>query len=158
MAGVVLALVACQTHEPAQPAKTADLQQPEPAPQPAAQPAEPAKPAPVPKSKPPAPMTEEQRVALGANESRPLTTGNVIGLELEEVRRLLGEPTLKLDEPPARIWQYQTASCTLRLTFFPEVKTQRYRTLSVQLGNSDEDTEDAKSRCLNAVRADVLRS
>ncbi len=111
--------------------------------------------APVPRSKPPAPPTEAQLQALGAvDERRPLTPGAVIGLGAEEVRRLLGEPVLRTDEPPAWIWQYQTAECTLRLTFFPEVKTQRYRTLSVGLGNTDEDTEDAKSRCLNAVRAD----
>ncbi|MEQ9641561.1 MAG: hypothetical protein RIM84_16170 [Alphaproteobacteria bacterium] len=110
--------------------------------------------APIPQRKPPAPPTEAQLQALGAGEQRPLTPGAIIGLGAEEVRSLLGEPELRLDDPPAWIWQYQTAECTLRLTFFPEVKTQRYRTLSVALGNSDEDTEDARSRCLNAVRAD----
>ena len=157
-AAVALLLAAgCQsTPAPTSHAKGVEL--PYPPPEPAAMPAPERKPAPVPKTKPLAPPTREQLQALGVDERRPLTTGSIIGLEFDEVRRLLGEPTLRLDDPPARIWQYQAAECTLRLTFFPEVNTQRYRTLSIALGNSEGDTEDAKSRCLNAIHADVRRS
>lgn len=150
-------VAACQT-----PAQKTTWTQPEPPPtiRPAVTAAPPEQPvkAPVPRNKPPAPPTREQLQALGVREARPLTSGSVIGLEFDEVQRLLGEPALRLDEPPARIWQYQTAECTLRLTFFPEVKTQRYRSLSVALRNTDEDTEDARSRCLNAIHANVRPS
>lgn len=149
-------VAACETQPPAR-----TWTQPELPPSPTAaaepEPEQPVK-APLPRSKPPAPPTREQLQALGVREPRPLTSGSVIGLEFDEVQRLLGEPALRLDEPPARIWQYQTAECTLRLTFFPEVKTQRYRSLSVALRNTDEDTEDARSRCLNAIHANVRPS
>jgi hypothetical protein len=152
-------LAACES--PTASPDRAKVPEPPPAP-PTAAASEPAPPktpmAPVPARKPQAPPTREQLQALGVAEARRLTSGSVIGLEFDEVHRLLGEPALRLDEPPARIWQYQTAECTLRLTFFPEVKTQRYRSLSVALRNTDEDTEDARSRCLNAIHANVRQS
>lgn len=150
---MICLLAACETRPPVISARPV----PEPPPPPAtvAEPAETAKPAPVPRSKPPAPPTT---VASTEDKPQPLTTASVIGLAFSDVQRLLGEPALRLDEPPAHIWQYQTAECTLRLTFFPEVKTQRYRSLSVALRNTDEDTEDARSRCLNAIHATVERS
>lgn len=156
-AAAVYLMAACQSTP-----RTREWTQAEPPPMPppvavAPAPPDPVK-APVPLNKPPAPPTREQLQALGVGEARPLTSGSVIGLEFDEVQRLLGEPALRLDEPPARIWQYQTAECTLRLTFFPEVKTQRYRSLSVALRNTDEDTEDARSRCLNAIHANVRQS
>jgi hypothetical protein len=108
---------------------------------------------PVPAKKPAPPASAEQLRAVGANEAeRPLSSRSVIGLEFAEVLRLLGEPALRLEEPPTQVWQYQVPECTLRLVFFPEVKTQQYRSLAVQLWNSDEESDDAKSRCLNAIR------
>ena len=151
---VVGLVAACETPPVPEAVRPAPEQPPAP-PTAAAPPPAPQVLAPVPQRKPPAPPPTPQ---TAANTQRTLTSASVIGLAFDDVQRLLGEPALRLDEPPAHIWQYQAAECTLRLTFFPEVKTQRYRSLSVALRNTDEDTEDARSRCLNAIHANVQRS
>lgn len=79
---------------------------------------------------------------------------SIVGYPEEELRRLLGEPSLIEERPPAFTWQYASETCTLDLTFFLEVGTNTYRVLSYDLKTSREDTSDVDRRCLT----ELLRS
>lgn len=72
-------------------------------------------------------------------EARPRATPDtLVGLDEPAMRRLLGEPTWTQDLPPARYWQYATRSCVLRVFFFLEMDTQRFRALSYELKSTDD--------------------
>jgi hypothetical protein len=77
--------------------------------------------------------------AARPSEARPRATPDaLVGLDEPAMRRLLGEPTWTQDLPPARYWQYATRSCVLRVFFFLEMDTQRFRALSYELKSTDD--------------------
>jgi hypothetical protein len=72
-------------------------------------------------------------------EMRPKATPEtLVRLDEQAMRRLLGEPTWTEDQPPVRYWQYATRSCVLRVFFFLEMDTQRFRALSYELKSTDD--------------------
>ena len=68
---------------------------------------------------PPAPVTQappdDVRVASLASSSEFTTLG---GISSAAVKRLLGEPDLRRQEPPAEIWQYRSADCVLEVFLY----------------------------------------
>ena len=53
----------------------------------------------------------------------------LIGLDQSGAMRILGPATEKLDEPPATVWRYKTASCELDLFFYLDLRSNNMRTL-----------------------------
>ena len=53
----------------------------------------------------------------------------LIGLDQPSATRLFGPATEKLDEPPATVWRYKTASCELDLFFYLDLRSGNMRTL-----------------------------
>jgi len=68
---------------------------------------------------PAAPVTQappdDVRIASLANSSEFTTLG---GISSAAVKRLLGEPDLRRQEPPAEIWQYRSADCVLEVFLY----------------------------------------
>ncbi|MCW5568857.1 MAG: hypothetical protein KIS84_11585 [Dokdonella sp.] len=72
---------------------------------------------------------------------------NLIGLEEQELRDLLGSPAAQEDRPPGKIWRYRKGGCALNVTLYPDVQTRKFGTLSYEV-KSDDGTEQAKRACL----------
>lgn len=83
--------------------------------------------------------------------------GWLIGLDQEGTIYLLGEPNIKIEQPPARVWQYNGNNCTLRLFLYLDMVTVRYRTLFYEIRGVDAEDIDAKRRCVAWLLADRSR-
>jgi hypothetical protein len=72
---------------------------------------------------------------------------NLIGLEEQQVRALLGPPSAEEDRPPAKIWRYRKGGCSLNLSLYPDVQTRKFGTLTYEV-KSDDDTDEGKRVCM----------
>ena len=76
----------------------------------------------------------------------------LIGLDQPSAMRLLGPATEKLDQPPATIWRYKSASCELDLFFYLDLRSGRMRTLHYSFrGESAEEAR--RGECLHSLIA-----
>ena len=82
----------------------------------------------------------------------PLPVGDLIGLNREEARKLVGLPRTTSDEPPAVIWEYRHERCVLKLNFYLEVTKKVYRILSTKFEIPD-GTRLSEQGCLDAIRS-----
>jgi hypothetical protein len=78
---------------------------------------------------------------------------HLVGLSEADAIRLLGAPKTRTDTPPSRIWTYHSASCDLRLFFYPEIGGTSYRTLTYEI--DDRDPSDTNRRnCVGGLLKD----
>lgn len=78
------------------------------------------------------------------------TVASLTGLGGDQVVALLGQPDTKSENPPARIWHYQAAGCSLDLFFYLDVANNRFQVLQVRSGETPESA-DAAEQCLESV-------
>jgi hypothetical protein len=71
----------------------------------------------------------------------------LIGLDAEQLRDLLGQPSEEQDRVPGKLWRFRYAgSCTLDVLLYPDVQTQTFRSLNYEvIGNDGSDK--GKRRC-----------
>jgi hypothetical protein len=87
---------------------------------------------------PPAPGTQDVATLLDP--------GELIGLDLAAISRLLGQPTTQSDRPPAKVWSYNGDGCSLRVFVYPDINTRLFRALTYDIQGTD-GTPVAKRRC-----------
>jgi hypothetical protein len=75
---------------------------------------------------------------------------DLAGLKPDDVASILGQPDLKRNEPPAKLWQYRAADCVLNLFFYDTAGSYRLthaetwqRTLSAGASPARCHDEDA---------------
>ena len=51
---------------------------------------------------------------------------NLLGMDRDGLRALLGKPTLRRSEPPAEVWQYIAAQCILHVYFYGDATNSRH--------------------------------
>ena len=113
--------------------------------------------APLPRVKPAQPEPSQQEpsedVVIADSETAALQPqpAELICLEPTQTVAVLGEPSLRLQDPPAQVWQYNATECTLRLHFYRDIITQQFRALSYEIENTDTENVDAERRCLNDI-------
>ena len=98
--------------------------------------------------------TQTAAVPDRAEEDPGTDPGWLIGLDQEGTIYLLGEPSMRIEQPPARVWQYNGNNCTLRLFLYLDMVTVRYRTLFYEIRGVDAEDIDAKRRCVSWLLAD----
>ena len=98
--------------------------------------------------------TQTAAVPDRAEEDPGTDPGWLIGLDQEGTIYLLGEPSMRIEQPPARVWQYNGNNCTLRLFLYLDMVTVRYRTLFYEIRGVDAVDIDAKRRCVSWLLAD----
>lgn len=76
----------------------------------------------------------------------------LMGIDERETMRLLGPPERIGEKPPAIVWTYSDASCTLDLFFYMNMSSQTMRSLTYEFRGIDAGDE-AKRDCLRRVRA-----
>jgi len=108
--------------------------------------ARPAPAAPLPAAKPAPRSTEPVPDTTGVSPDR------LIGLDAENVERLLGPPTELADRSPAKGWRYRTERCTLDLSLYLDVKSKVFRTLAYEV-TSHDSSDQGKRLCLAELEA-----
>ncbi|MEO3431168.1 hypothetical protein AAFN88_20100 [Pelagibius sp. CAU 1746] len=124
----------------------------------------------VAKLKPPPPLPirkpEVPPAAIEAAKVPEVEPDSLVGLDFERTTALLGEPALLIEEPPAKIWAYNGASCVLHVFFYPKVGGTDFRVLTYEVkggaegdASSDADPKDFARLCLSEllVQAEASR-
>lgn len=75
-----------------------------------------------------------------------LVIEQLVGLDFEDARALLGFPALDEVQPPARVWAYNGSGCVLSIFFYPHVDGSTYRALTYEVKGGD-DTAEFRNRC-----------
>ena len=72
---------------------------------------------------------------------------NLIGLDEQQLRGLLGPPAAEEERPPGKIWRYRKGGCSLNFSLYPDVQTRKFGTLTYEV-RSDDNTDEGKRACL----------
>ncbi len=133
-------------------------------PPPAVQVSEPAKdqqlaekiPHPIAKPQPPARLETipPERIPQVVVSREAVNPERLIGIAPDDLLSQLGEPALRLQDPPAEIWQYNGRNCTLRLTLLLDVVTAQNRTVFYEVKNTKPEVLNGDSNCLAELLAD----
>lgn len=103
----------------------------------------------TPQSKAPVPVDADASAQPAAAER--WTIAKLVGMTESEARDRLGAPNFEEEEAPAKIWLYTARSCSVRVYFFPEVKSLVYRVLRYEvLGDGEPDLQN----CAAEIRED----
>lgn len=103
---------------------------------------------------PPQPVEPPGRAAPAKPAAKPkdLTPPQLVGLNEDEVVRLLGPAGSRREEPPATVWQYRAPDCALDLFFYMDMETRRFRALAYDLSTTDGSKGDrALNGCLKQI-------
>lgn len=86
----------------------------------------------------------------------------LIGLDFDQASRLLGDPALREDKPPAKLWLFTGSSCSMRVFFYPTLGDTTYRVLTYEVDgdaapkpavNTDPETSAFARRCFGELMA-----
>ncbi|MFO1059165.1 MAG: hypothetical protein U1E53_19640 [Dongiaceae bacterium] len=91
---------------------------------------------------PPAPGSEDVASLLDP--------GQLVGLDLAAVTRLLGQPAAQSERPPAKVWSYNGDGCSLRVFVYPDINTRLFRALTYDIQGTD-GSPVAKRRCFTGL-------
>lgn len=118
--------------------------QPTPGPPPAAPPSPAARPLPPPPPPAPAPLPEIK----------------IIGLSQDDVAAAFGPPSITLERPPAKVWEYRSGNCSVEIYFYLDVGRNAFYALHYDSpapnspgtpATATVSTHDAADRCLQRV-------
>lgn len=102
----------------------------------------------VAKLKPPPPLPirkpEVPQAAIEATRAPQVEPDSLVGLDFAGTTALLGDPALLIEQPPAKIWAYNGASCALHVFFYPKVGGTDFRVLTYEV-KGGPDGEAAKA-------------
>ncbi len=57
----------------------------------------------------------------------------LVGLDFDSTKALLGDPALQLEQPPAKIWAYNGKTCVFNVFFYPSVDDDIFRVLTYEV-------------------------
>jgi hypothetical protein len=63
----------------------------------------------------------------------------LVGLDFEATKALLGDPALKMEQPPAKIWAYNGGSCMFSVFFYPSMDDSVFRVLTYEVTGKDPE-------------------
>jgi len=116
----------------------------------------------VAKLKPPPPLPirkpEVPQAAIEALRAPQVDPDSLVGLDFQRTTALLGDPALLIEEPPAKIWAYNGASCALHIFFYPKVGGTDFRVLTYEVkGGPDGAPAKAGETAKTAEAKDFAR-
>lgn len=79
---------------------------------------------PTPKSKP------ETAAAISIVQIDPK---QLVGLDFDSTKALLGDPARQLEQPPAKVWAYNGKTCVFNVFFYPSVDDDVFRVLTYEV-------------------------
>ena len=63
----------------------------------------------------------------------------LVGLDFEATKALLGDPALKMEQPPATIWAYNGGSCMFSVFFYPSIGDSVFRVLTYEVTGKEPE-------------------
>jgi len=102
------------------------------------------KPPPLPRVKPVPPP------AAAAIPQAASVSADIVGLTEDELETLLGPPKSTAVAEPARIREYESTLCRIRLYLYVDLKTEKYKVLHVTTNPAELDTTETR-RCLTDI-------
>lgn len=89
---------------------------------------------------PPLPLRKPAvpQAAIQATRAPEVDPETLVGLDFERTTALLGDPALLIEQPPAKIWAYNGANCTLHVFFYPRVGGSDFRVLTYEVKGGSE--------------------
>ena len=88
---------------------------------------------------PPAPRRKPER-AEPAVRAEP-DPNLLVGLDFEATKALLGDPALRLEQPPAKVWAYNGGSCMFSVFFYPSMDDNVFRVLTYEVTDKEPEIE-----------------
>ena len=71
----------------------------------------------------------------------------LIGLDTSATTELLGEPALRDEKPPARVWTYNAKDCVLNIFFYADINTRVFHALTYEIKN-DDPSDAGRRHCM----------
>lgn len=65
----------------------------------------------------------------------------LVGLDFEATKALLGDPALKTEQPPAKVWAYNGGSCMFSVFFYPSMDDNVFRVLTYEVTGKEPQLE-----------------
>lgn len=88
----------------------------------------------------------ETGTAAPPEDAAEMQIDQLVGLDFEHIRALLGFPALDEVQAPARVWAYNGSGCVLSIFFYPHVDGSTYRALTYEVKGGD-DSAEFRNRC-----------
>ena len=57
----------------------------------------------------------------------------LVGLDFEATKALLGDPALRTEQPPAKVWAYNGGTCMFNVFFYPSMDDSVFRVLTYEV-------------------------
>lgn len=75
----------------------------------------------------------------------------LVGLDFDSTKALLGDPALQLEQPPAKVWAYNGKTCVFNVFFYPSVDDDVFRILTYEVVGSAPAGESPEAAASNPV-------
>lgn len=79
----------------------------------------------------------------------------LVGLDFEATKALLGNPIVQLEQPPAKIWAYDSGSCMFSVFFYPSVDDKVFRVLTYEATGAESESTGLQTASGDAARVTV---
>ena len=79
----------------------------------------------------------------------------LVGLDFEATKALLGNPIVQLEQPPAKIWAYDSGTCMFSVFFYPSVDDKVFRVLTYEATGAESETTGLQTASGDAARVKV---
>lgn len=102
-------------------------------------------------SVPPLPPRRPTRPA----PAEPMDLSRLVGLDPDDVRKLLGAPDRVREANPATVWAYASNACLLEVYFYMDLGSQKLRVLAYDINTAGRANDQrASNGCANQIRAE----
>lgn len=94
----------------------------------------------VPPQPPPVPRRKPDRTVAARPATPALREPDpelLLGLDFEATKALLGDPSLQLEHPPAKIWAYNGGICMFNVFFYPSMDDNVFRVLTYEVTDGE---------------------
>ena len=102
----------------------------------------------APKSKRP---IHEERELKETEKVASINPDNLIGLDPAGVEKLLGAPSNITKGDPSLVWTYTASGCSVRIVFYPDLKTASFHALKVGGIDGNGNQVDASQSCIRTI-------
>ena len=62
-------------------------------------------------------------------------------MDFEATKALLGDPALRIEQPPAKVWAYNGWSCMFSVFFYPSMDDNVFRVLTYEVTDKEPELE-----------------
>ncbi len=80
----------------------------------------------------------------------------LVGLDFDGTKALLGDPAVRMDQAPAKVWAYAGGGCMFNVFFFPSLDDQVFRVLAVEVTGEPAAADAAEDQETQAASPEAM--